>query len=83
MIVDGLSLGTGLRVIVSGYIFVLLADEPILYLQRNSFFTVREERKLLDPKKDSRKAIELLYHEVSNSTHSNLTKQKKFCNENW
>lgn len=59
----------GMRVIVDGYIFVLLADEPILYLQRNSFFTVREERKLLDPKKDSRKAIELLYHEVSHPTH--------------
>lgn len=72
----------GFRVIVDGYIFVLLADEPILYLQRNSFFTVREERKLLDPKKDNRKAIELLYHEVSHPTLSNLTKQKQVCNEN-
>ena len=55
-----------LRVVVDGLsIFVLLADEPILYLQRNSFFSLREERKLLDPKKDCRKAIELLYHEVS------------------
>jgi len=43
----------------------LIPDEPLLYLERNTFLTLKEERKLLDPSKDNRKVIELLYHEVS------------------
>ena len=43
----------------------LIPDEPLLYLERNTFLTLKEERKLLDPNKDTRKVIELLYHEVS------------------
>ena len=41
------------------------SDEPILSFRRNAFFELREERNLLDPKKDNKKSIALLYHEVS------------------
>ena len=37
-------------------------DEPILSFQRNAFLPLRDERKLL---KDYPKAVDLLYHEVS------------------
>ena len=42
------------------------ADEPILTFQRNTFFPLKEERKMIDPKKrkDNEKAIDLLYNEV-------------------
>lgn len=40
-------------------------DEPILYFQRNTFFPLKDERKLIDPKKDNKRAIDLLYHEVN------------------
>ena len=40
-------------------------DEPILSFQRDAFFLLKEERKLLDPKTDNRKAIDLLFNEVS------------------
>ncbi len=45
------------------------SDEPILSFQRNAFFSLKEERKLLkkqDPKdtQNHRKSIDLLYHEV-------------------
>lgn len=41
-------------------------DEPILTIQRNTFFPLKEERKMIDPKKKSynEKAIDLLYHEA-------------------
>lgn len=39
-------------------------DEPILYFQRNTFFPLKDERKLIDPKKDNKRAIDLLYHEA-------------------
>jgi hypothetical protein len=41
-------------------------DEPILTIQRNTFFPLKEERKMIDPKKKSynEKAIDLLYHET-------------------
>ena len=40
-------------------------------LQRDAFFPLKEERQLLDPKKDNKKTIELLYCEVCqlNSTY--------------
>jgi hypothetical protein len=46
-------------------------DEPILRFQRNTFFPLKEERKMIDPKKDNTKAVDLLYHEaVYNVTKS-------------
>ncbi|CAI8025801.1 FERM domain-containing protein 8 [Geodia barretti] len=41
-------------------------DEPILTFQRNTFFPLKEERKMIDPKKKSEneKAIDLLYNEA-------------------
>ena len=45
-------------------------DEPILSFQRNAFHPLKEERKLLDPKRNGRKAIDLLYHEVCQSSSS-------------
>ena len=41
-------------------------------LQRDAFFPLKEERQLLDPKKDNKKTIELLYCEVRllNSTYN-------------
>lgn len=42
----------------------LLTDEPILSFQRNAFFLLKHERKLLDPKTDHQNAIDLLFNEV-------------------
>jgi len=53
----------------------LIPDEPLLYLERNTFLTLKEERKLLDPNKDNRKVIELLYHEVSPCPYSTSSKK--------
>lgn len=51
------------------YLSLSVVDEPILSFQRNTFLSLKEERKLLK-KQDSgdpinyRTAIDLLYHEV-------------------
>lgn len=41
-------------------------DEPILIFQRDTFFPLKEERKMIDPKKkaENEKAIDLFYHEA-------------------
>ena len=51
-------------------IFLSHTDEPILSFQRNAFYPLKEERKLLDPKRNAGKAIDLLYHEVGSSLAS-------------
>lgn len=43
---------------------IYFVDEPILSFQRNAFFSLKEERKLLDPKLNAAKTIDLLYHEA-------------------
>ena len=52
-------------VLLSGSGFFYSPDEPILSFQRNAFFSLKDERKLLDPKLNAAKGVDLLFHEVS------------------